>query len=590
MHLISCRNLLIYLKKEVQQDVLNAFYFALKPNGYLFLGSAESIGNNDSKFLVVSKKWRIYKRGKALDGLPVFRKKYKLKERTKEKVATEKEMIGASRSEQLRRDLLATALPPTMIIGAKGEIIYNHGNLSPYVIVPEGEPHTDLFRTLIPELSSRVRSAVYKARKSGNIVSFTFVPSSDRKEKLIKVQAKPLVQVHSTIQSGVCLSFIEELNNEDHHGVSENLDQEKAVQHMEQELIETKEELQNTIEELETSTEELKASHEEALSTNEELQSANEELEASTEELRSLNEELRTVNDQLKEKIEELQSINNDLENFFSSTNIPTVFLDTSLKIQRYTPAAEILLGVGEMDLGRAVHAIGSGLLDDDFVNQAKKVLLTFESIDTEKQTTNGNWYVRGISPYRTEDRRIDGVVVTFQNITEIKRLSESTRRREEQQATVAQLGMLALSGISMADFMENLVRQVAHTLDVEYCKILRYRPETNDLIVEAGIGWRKGIVGQATVPDKQDSQAGFTLMRNEPVIVKNMTEERRFTGPDLLFDHDVASGMSVVINHSNLPYGVLGVHSRSYQNFTQDDANFILSISNLLSIVSKRL
>ncbi len=214
--------------------------------------------------------------------------------------------------------------------------------------------------------------------------------------------------------------------------------------------------------------------------------------------------------------------------------------------------------------------------------------MLNFEAISTERETEDKKWYVRDTSPYRTEDRRIEGVVVTFQDISEIKWLSESANRREKQQAMVAQLGMLAHTDISLNNFMDHLVRQVAHTLDVELCKILKYRPEKNDLLLVAGVGWHEGIAGSATIPDNQNSQAGYTLLQREPVIVKSLKEEKRFKGPDLLFDHGVVSGVSVVINHSKPPFGILGVHSKSYQKFNEDDANFIQSVANLLSIVIK--
>ncbi len=348
MHLISCRNLLIYLKKDVQQDVLNAFHFALKPDGHLFLGSAESIGAGGNKFKVISKKWRIYQKENTSSEPTVFQKKFTIRNRIPDKNKAERKRPEATtRAEQLRRDLLVTLLPPTIIVGAKGEILYNHGYLSPYVIVPEGEPHNDLFRTLIPALTSRTRSAIFKAKKTQEAVSFTYISSSnDPSKKMVTIEAKLLDNRNSSIEDAICLTFFEQKFEENGQKPAVELDTDKAVQEIEQELVETKEELQNTIEELETSTEELKASHEEALSTNEELQFANEELEASSEELRSLNEELRTVNEQLKDKIEQMQSLNDDLRNFFGSTNIPTLFLDTTLKIQRFTPAAEVLLAL----------------------------------------------------------------------------------------------------------------------------------------------------------------------------------------------------------------------------------------------------
>ncbi len=304
MHLISCRNLLIYLKKEVQESVINSFHFALKPIGHLFLGSAETIGVNTNKFEVISKKWRLYKKDTGSHEPIFFQKRFTIKEQSTSKKTEEVRPKAITRAEQIRRDLLGTLLPPTIIIGSKGEILYNHGNLTPYLIVPEGEPHNDLFRTIHPALSSRTRSAIFKVRKSKEPITFNYTPpTSHPSKKVINVEVKLLEKKHSSIDDAICLTFVERDFKEEDKKSTRELDQDNAVEQIEQELIETKEELHNTIEELETSTEELKASHEEALSTNEELQSANEELEASTEELRSLNEELRTVNEQLKEKI-----------------------------------------------------------------------------------------------------------------------------------------------------------------------------------------------------------------------------------------------------------------------------------------------
>ena len=206
-------NLLIYLKKDVQQDVLNAFHFALKSEeGYLFLGSAESLGPNSNKFKVISKKWRFYKRLEGSDERVEFQKRYRIRSLKKLSLTLRRlissEFPGRSSYES---DLLRTALPPTMIIGSKGEILYNHGDLTPYLITPEGEPHNDLFRTLKPALTSRLRSAVFKARRSKELVSFTYLePSKKGTNQSVKVITQPFIQMHSAIEEGVCISFVEQ--------------------------------------------------------------------------------------------------------------------------------------------------------------------------------------------------------------------------------------------------------------------------------------------------------------------------------------------------------------------------------------------
>lgn len=454
------------------------------------------------------------------------------------------------------------------------------------MIIPTGEPRNNITQIILPSLRSRIRSALYKVRRSQEpIVFHALIPVDGQEEtkRTIRVEIALLEGYHFSDEDAIGIIFHDDNLIAEQESLTSD-DEVKASQSLEKELAETKEELQNTIEELETSTEELKASHEEALSTNEELQSANEELEASAEELRSLNEELSTLNAQLKDKIEQLQNANDDLENFFASTNLPTIFLDPDLKIQRYTPAAEKLLKMAAGDVGRPIFSLGRDLVDDELTEECKSVLQDFQPIRKEKRDYNGRWYIRQLTPYRTEDRRIEGVVIVFQDVTEIKNLSTRAESREQQQYVVARLGMLALKGAEPEELMHQAVRQVAHTLHVDYCKILKYQPNQKNFLLIAGHGWQEGLVGKVTVPDQQNSQAGYTLIAQEPVIVKNLAEEKRFKGPEILTDHHVVSGISCLINHSDPPYGVLGVHTRTYREFTVDDANFLVSVANMLS------
>ncbi|MDY6919950.1 MAG: ATP-binding protein [Pseudomonadota bacterium] len=402
---------------------------------------------------------------------------------------------------------------------------------------------------------------------------------------LVRVTISPIKEQNFTDGQAYTISFMEEQPRPSESAPTLSQDDDRGANaDLEQELAETKSELQNTIEELETSTEELRASHEEALSTNEELQSTNEELEASSEELRSLNEELNTVNAQLKDKLEQLRHANNDLANFFSSTDIPTLFLDPDLKIQRYTPAAESLLKIGPRDLDHHISSLQRHLVEEDLIDDCQQVLRNFQPVQREVKDFQGRWYIRQITPYRTEARRIEGVVLAFQDVTKFKTLNQRAQQREEQQAVVAKLGMLALSGTEPVELMQQAVRHVAHVFNADYCKVLRFQPEQHNLRMVAGFGWPQELVGKATVADSHFSQAGFTLRSKEPVIVDNLMEEKRFSGPALLLDYQVRSGISCLINHTDPPYGVLGVHAREQRKFTQEDATFLQSVANMLS------
>lgn len=590
MNLISCRNLLIYLKKDVQEKILRSFYFALQDDGSLLLGSSETLGSQSELFKTLSKKWRLYKK------IPGHHNRQELFKHLTSKMnkpvvkSKNRDKSTPTRSDKMQQALVKAVMPASVIISNDGGILFRYGYLNPYLLIPEGEPKNDFLHMVPTSIRSRMRSSLFKARKEHTCVCFNAplaLKTKDEAEECI-ITITPVDDEELGIEGAMAISFEKCDTPSAVSTFTPSKEEADHVQKLESELAETKEELQNTIEELETSTEELKASHEETLSTNEELQSSNEELEASSEELRSLNEELSTVNSQLKDKIEQLQRANDDVENLIASTDIATIFLDIDLKIQRYTPAAEKLLKMGPRDIDRPISSLGRDLVDDSLTEEAKSVLDSFKSTRKEVKDYQGRWFIRQLTPYRTEDRRIEGVVITFHDINEIKQLSERAQIREHQQVIVAKLGMLALNDASIDNLMHQTVRQVAHVFDADYCKVLRYQPEENNLLMVAGVGWNGDLVGKATVTDDLNSQAGYTLSVSEPVIVDNLKNEKRFQGPQLLSDHHVISGMSCLINHQNPPYGVIGVHTKTQRQFNEDDANFLLAIANLLSSAVK--
>ena len=600
MHLISCRNLFIYLKKEIQETVLNSFYFSLKSEGYLFLGGSESVGDKAEFFRSISKKWRIFKKIPGLEKANTFLQQLHIdkSDLIKSNIDLQlgegykKSRNSISRAEKIQEALLATKVPPTIVVSQSGKVLYNHGNIKPYITVPTGEPSLDIIQLILPEIRSRLRSCLFKIKKTKENLSFhCTIPLNDnsKESRNIKVELSILSDEEVTDGSSIAISFYQqeivssiaviEINNED---------ETKLNQSLELELAETKLELQNTVEELETNTEELKALHEEALSTNEELQSANEELEASSEELRSLNSEVNSINLELKDKIEALQIANNDVENFFTSTDIPVLFLNTKLEVQRYTPTAEHLLKMGPSDVGRPVSTLSRNLIDETLIDQCKKVLQNFQPIRVEEQTFDDKWYLRQITPYRTTDFRVNGVVVVFQDITEVKNLSRRAEAREQQQSVVSRLGMMALQGLDPKELMHSAVREVANVLNADFCKILKYQPENQNFIMVAGLGWYPGLSETVTIPNNYNSQAGYTILSKEPVLVKDLAKEKRFQGSKLLLDHGVVSGMSCIINSTDAPYGVISIHTKKYREFSKDDANFLLSVSSMISTAIK--
>jgi PAS domain S-box-containing protein len=205
-------------------------------------------------------------------------------------------------------------------------------------------------------------------------------------------------------------------------------------------------------------------------------------------------------------------------------------------------------------------------------------------------QTGDGRWLVRRVLPYRTETRRIEGVVVTWMEVTDLKRATERLAIRERQQAVIARLGLRALGGEDLAMFMAQVVREVQQTLGSDFCEILELQPESDELVLEAGVGWSEDILQAATVASGLDSHAGYTLATGEPVVVEDLAAEKRFSGSPLLLDHGVVSGLTCVIQGGgDAPYGVIGVHTRTRRVFGEDDANFLQSVANVLAAAITR-
>jgi two-component system CheB/CheR fusion protein len=434
LDLISCRNLLIYLEPDVQSKVIRLFHFALNEGGHLFLGNSETIGQHGDLFAPVSKKWRVYRRLEAARhvavDLPVIPGRGLL---SGARVATQPLPSGHARlGELVQRRLLQDYAPASVLIDRECQILYFHGPTDRYLRQPTGSPTDDLIALAREPLRTKLRATVREAIRDERPATTTGAHvRRDGTQHSVTVLVNP-VEVPKVAEKLLLVSFEEspglagpERASRVADGSSSTGSEESLVHQLELELTAAKDELQGTIGELESSNEDLKAANEEAMSMNEELQSTNEELETSKEELQSLNEELTTVNQQLQDKMEELEATHTDLSNLFSSTDIATVFLDTQGRIKRFTPAAIELLSLIATDVGRSISDISHKLRDIDLLKDAKVVLDDVTPLEREVCTNDGSWYVQRALPYRTLDDKIDGVVVTFIDITERKRAEQ---------------------------------------------------------------------------------------------------------------------------------------------------------------------
>ncbi len=433
LDLISCRNLLIYLEGSLQKRIVPLFHHALRPAGFLFLGPSESVASHPQLFRAIDKKHRIYRRKSTIVRPPInlpFTEPRRL--RQADPVTTGQ--LAVAREQQvtrsLERILLENYAPASVVINEQHDIIYFSGRTGMYLEPPTGAPSLNILNMARKGLRMDLRAAIHRSITTRQQVTQENVSvEANGFVQRINIIVRPMADLAE--ESGMLLVIFQEVGpvrtREEAEAEGSMPETENpVVQQLEQELRATKEFLQTAVEELETSNEELKSSNEELLSMNEELQSANEELQTSKEELQSLNEELHTVNHELKEKIEELHRLNDDLQNLFQSTQIATIFLDLELRIKKFTPTTTEVFRLIDSDIGRPIIDIAPRFSELALIPIIQSVLRSGAVIEREvKLTDRDAWYIIRVLPYRTLSNHIDGVVLTFVDITEQKQTQE---------------------------------------------------------------------------------------------------------------------------------------------------------------------
>ncbi len=438
--LISCRNLLIYMRSELQKKVLPIFHYSLAKGGFLFLGTSETVGEFSELFAPVDRKWKIFHRK---DTAPAAAIPLELGPRAAALPATIIEPRPARGLSLTNQDLVEHLMLDTypasaVLMNEKGDILYFQGVTGKYLYPPVGEATFNAVTMARGGLKIPLANALRKAASTKQTVRYdNFRTKLDDVEIALNLIVRPVQEPPS--RRGLLLAIFEEVQpRAPKEGVQSAVDQssdegENRIREMEDQLASTKEYLQTTIEELETSNEELKSTNEELQSANEELQSTNEELETSKEEQQSVNEELTTVNSELQQKIDALSKANDDMTNLLAATQIGTIFLDTKLHIQRFTPMAKKIIPLLDSDVGRSVRDMAHNLEYDRLAEDAEEVLRTLSLKEVTVRSKTGHWYSMRVLPYRTTQNVIEGLVVTFVDITDEKltkmKLQEMERR-----------------------------------------------------------------------------------------------------------------------------------------------------------------
>ncbi len=440
LDILSCRNLLIYLGADLQRKLLPLFHYALNPGGLLFLGSAETAGGFPELFAALDSKARIYRR---IGGAAVA---VDFPTKGTPAPSVEQEMVKERRAVNLQ--VLADSLllqrfaPAAVLVNEKGDIVYISGRTGKYLEPAAGKANWNIHAMAREGLRYELTTALQKAlRDKVAVTRHGVAVDGNSGTQIIDLSVAPIAEPEA-LRGMVMIVFMDVPSPAaDKAPVSPRASRNAVVAALEAELQKTRAELQTAREEMQTSQEELKSANEELQSTNEELQSANEELSTSKEELQSLNEELQTVNAELQAKLDDLSRANNDMQNLLNSTDIATVFLDDLLHVRRFTTHATRLFKLIPGDVGRPLSDLVTDLSYPELADDAREVLRTLVFAEKPVATRDGRWYSVRIMPYRTMENVISGLVLTFSDISDAKRLEAELRDAVRHGATAKPAG-----------------------------------------------------------------------------------------------------------------------------------------------------
>jgi two-component system CheB/CheR fusion protein len=435
---LSCRNLLIYMEPELQKKLISLFNYSLNANGILLLGTAETIGNQSDGFTDIDVKLKIFKCSqiiKAHEFIDFPSSFFQKKINATEKMTNSKIVDNIqSLADQI---ILQRFAPASVMVNLEGDILYITGRTGKYLEPVAGKANWNIYAMAREGLRQELPGAFRKAMQDFDPVIIRHIKvNSEGSSYLVDISIQR-VENPELIRGMIMVVFTDvptlvEGENEKQNGKPGKLRSTLVQKELQLELKRSYEDLQSIREEMQTSQEELKSTNEELQSTNEEMQSTNEELTTSKEEMQSLNEELQTVNIELQSKVNDYLRANDDMKNLLNSTEIATLFLDKELNIRRFTDSATKIFKLRNTDIGRPFTDLVNDLQYPEIGNHALQVIKTLGSIETTITTNDGRWYIIRIMPYRTLTDHIDGLVITFVDVTESKKLELELKKAND--------------------------------------------------------------------------------------------------------------------------------------------------------------
>ncbi|APG89503.1 chemotaxis protein CheB [Sinorhizobium americanum] len=464
LDMISCRNLLIYLDRQLQQQACSTFHYALNPGGFLFLGSSESADHPTGLFRTIDREARIYRSvlgtGDRRPVLPVLLGPHHGVERTRV-VARPPSAAGSVSDAALHRQMLEKIAPPSMVVDESHRAVHLSENAGRFLQPSGGPVSTDATDLVREEFRFDLRAALHRAfERNEATLSMPILAHLDGQPHRVYLQVKPVLQGTDPTRHALVLFIEGDVLDPSEDAVESSngrVPTNQAVRQLQEELQLAQNRLRATREESEAANEELRAANEELQSMNEEYRSTAEELETSKEELQSINEELQTVNNELKLKLESVSRAHSDLQNLMAATDVATLFLNPSLRIKRFTPRLTDIFNVTLNDEGRPITDFTHNLEYENLAEDARSVLEDLAPVEREVKSRNDGWYLVRMRPYRTIDDKIDGVVATFVDVTQRRQAEEMARESKQRLEQEMRLVELSRSPIFVWDFDDGI-------------------------------------------------------------------------------------------------------------------------------------
>ena len=590
--LVSCRNLLIYLKSDAQSRLFDIFHFALRPSGRLFLGTSESLDASSPLFTTIDKRHRIYGYKPAVrNTLPVpvgtsllaqtlnasggghqrptfprLNEDADALARTQLKVAVNR---NATKASELHYRLIERYGPPSVVVNADHQIVHMSNAVGRLLQFTGGEPTQNLLQLIHPMLRLDLRAALFAAVHSRSPSGQPNLPLELEGRRLrVGLQVSPANDLGQDYLLVLFQIREEEISDGEHPAA----EPQPADNELRRELERTRTQLRDTVEQSEASTEELRASNEELQAINEELRSATEELETSREELQSINEELGTVNVELKNKVEELGRANSDLHVLMGANAIATIFLDRELHIMRYTPSAVDLFNLIHTDIGRPLSDLTHRLDYPEMERDARRAW--GELIPAEREVHADNrWFLARTLPYRASDDRIGGVVFTFVDITARRAAEQALRQLQQEQAAdlaamlrLQDLGSRLISTADLTPLLRQLLDAVVDMQSADFGCIQLYNRAAGTLELAAHRGFESSVLGQiASMPIDGPASGARSLARRERVVISDVKEDESYKPLRLLAAQAGFRGLysTPLFDRNDQPLGALTTHFR---------------------------